>query len=192
MIAFSLRRATTVRTFNRCTSANFPGPTCDTSRPRSGGAWHTAEWRTDPKTSAPGRAARYGPPRPHASRGTPNRGASGSTAGIRDCVLVSSSDPPQGVPPGHQAGPGDVRASIDRRLDRAFVYRDLGTPHLSENSPRSSSRASRPHPPPRGRPISPEGGPVGGPECAPAPPMSPAQAHRCPRSQQVCIMSREF
>src|SRR5450759_5191466 len=108
-------------------------PACDTSHSRSGGAWYTAEWRTDRRTSGSGRAARYGPPRPHAPCGTPNREASGSIRGIRDGALVSPSAPPQRVPPDGQAGPGDVRTTIERRLDRAFIHADLGTLHLPEN-----------------------------------------------------------
>src|ERR1035441_1838066 len=108
-------------------------PACDTSRPRSGGAWRTAEWRTGPTTSGSGRAARYGPPRPHAPCGTPNREASGSIRGIRDGGWVSPSAPPQRVPPDGQAGPRDLRTAIERRLDRAFIHADLGALHLSEN-----------------------------------------------------------
>src|ERR1035441_1249738 len=105
---------------------------CDTSHTRSGGAWRTAEWPTGRRTSGSGRAARYGPLRPHAPCGTPNREASGSIRGIRDGALVSPSAPPQRVPPDHQAGPRDLRTAIERRLDRAFIHADLGALHLSE------------------------------------------------------------
>src|ERR1039458_5427605 len=108
-------------------------PACDTSRRRFGGALRTGEWRIDLKTSGSDRVVQYGQPRRYESCGTRNREGSGSTAGIRDCGLVSSSAPPQRVPPGGQAGPGDVRTGIDRRLDRAFVHGDLRVPHLSEN-----------------------------------------------------------
>src|ERR1019366_1542059 len=106
---------------------------CDTSHTRSCGALRTREWPTDRRTSGSGRAARYGPPRPHAWSGTPNREGSGSIRGIRGCGLVSLSAPPQRVPPDRQAGPRDLRTAIERRLDRAFIHADLGALHLSEN-----------------------------------------------------------
>src|SRR5450759_4005378 len=108
-------------------------PACDTSRPRSGGALRTREWRTDRRTSGSGRAARYGPPRPYAPCGTPNTEGSGSIRGIRDGGWVSPSAPPQRVPPDGKAGPGDLRTAIERHLDRAFIHADLGALHLSEN-----------------------------------------------------------
>src|ERR1017187_514365 len=82
-------------------------------------------------TSGPGHAAPYAPPRRYALCGKRNKEESGSTAGNRDSELVSPLAPPQRVPPDGQVSAGDVRAAIDRRLNRAFIHRDLGA-HLAE------------------------------------------------------------